>query len=68
MTKRELIKSIQLAESRAWQQLYADTREFGWDHQVTRATRTAWNAVYELRCDLGIPALAMSDMIAEGLI
>ena len=68
MTKRELIRAIQVAEARAWQTLQADKKTFGEDHKVTEISRNAWSPVFELRTSLGIPSLAMSDMIAEGVL
>ncbi len=68
MTKLELIKAIQVAEARAWQTLQDDKKTFGEHHRVTEISRNAWSPVFELRTSLGIPSLAMSDMIAEGLI
>jgi hypothetical protein len=68
MTKRELIRSIQVAEAKAWQTLQDDKKTFGENHRVTEISRNQWSPVFELRQSLGIPSLAMSDMIAEGLI
>jgi hypothetical protein len=68
MTKKELIRAIQITEARAWQTLQADKKTFGEDHVVTAISRNAWSPVFELRTALGIPSLGMSDMIAEGVL
>jgi hypothetical protein len=68
MTKRELIRAIQITEARAWQTLQADKKTFGEDHVVTAISRNAWGPVFELRTALGIPSLGMSDCIAEGVL
>lgn len=68
MTKRELIRAIQITEAKAWQTLQRDKKTFGENHRVTETSRNAWSPVYELRESLGIPSLAQSDCIAEGLI
>ena len=68
MTKKELIRAIQITEARAWQTLQADKKTFGEDHVVTEISRNQWSPVFELRQSLGIPSLAMSDCIAEGVL
>ena len=68
MTKRELIRSIQVAEAKAWQTLQDDKKTFGENHKVTEISRNQWSPVFELRQSLGIPSLAMSDCIAEGIV
>jgi hypothetical protein len=68
MTKRELIRSIQVAEAKAWQTLQDDKKTFGENHKVTEISRNQWSPVFELRQSLGIPSLAQSDCIAEGII
>ena len=68
MTKRELIRAIQVAEARAWQTLQDDKKTFGENHKVTEISRNQWSPVFELRQSLGIPSLAMSDCIAEGIV
>jgi hypothetical protein len=68
MTKAELIKAIQITEARAWQTLQADKKTFGEDHKVTELSRSQWSPVYELRESLGIAAMSVRDMIAEGVL
>jgi hypothetical protein len=68
MTKKELIRAIQITEARAWQTLQADKKTFGENHKVTEISRNQWSPVFELRTALGIPSLGMSDMIAEGVL
>jgi hypothetical protein len=68
MTKRELIRSIQVAEAKAWQTLQDDKKTFGENHRVTEISRNQWSPVFELRQSLGIPSLAMSDCRAEGIV
>jgi hypothetical protein len=68
MTKKELIKAIQITEARAWQTLQADKKTFGEDHRVTELSRSQWSPVYELRESLGIAAMSVRDMIAEGVL
>ena len=68
MTKKELIRAIQVAEARAWQTLQDDKKTFGENHKVTEISRNQWSPVFELRQSLGIPSLGMSDCIAEGIV
>ena len=68
MTKKEMIKAIQVAEAKAWQTLQADKKTFGENHTITQISRNAWNPLFELRESLGIPGLGVADMIAEGVM
>ena len=68
MTKREMIKAIQVAEARAWKQLQDDKKLFGETSAITDITRNKWNPLFELREALGIPGLGVSDLIREDLL
>lgn len=67
MTKAEIIKAIQVAEAKAWDQFVKDKKTFGRESDITRESAKAWNPLYELRESLGIESLKASEAIAVGL-
>ena len=54
MTKKEMIKSIQVSEAKAFLTLKQKTNQFGDDHVITKRSRTEWITVNELMESLGI--------------
>ena len=68
MTKKEMIRAIQVAEAKAWQQLSRDKRALGINSDNTNLSRSEWGALYDLRKSLGLPGLGVADMIAEGVL
>ena len=68
MTKKEIIKAIQLAEAKAWSQYQSDKRLFGSDSNITLNSLKAWGPLYDLREELGIESLPVSDALDAGLL
>lgn len=68
MTKKEIIKAIQLAEAKAWSQYLSDKKLFGSDSNITSDSLKTWGPLYDLREELGIESLRVSDAIDAGLI
>lgn len=67
MTKRELIKAIQVAEAKAWKELSEHKTIFGIDSDVANRTRAQWGVLFDLREALGIPGLPVTELIELGL-
>ena len=68
MTKKEIIKAIQVAEAKAFSQYLADKKLFGSDSSITLNSLKAWGPVYDLREELGIESLRVSDALDAGLL
>jgi hypothetical protein len=68
MTKKEIIKAIQLAEAKAWSQYQLDKREFGSNSRFATESIKAWGTLYNLREELGIESLPVSEALDAGLL
>jgi hypothetical protein len=68
MTKKEMIKRIQVAEAIAWKTLGEMKDAFGTDSAEATAARRAWGAVFDLREQLGLPGLPVLELIQLNLL
>lgn len=68
MTKKQLVEGIQRAEAKLWKELQEAKALFGMDDIITQKRRAEWSGVYELRNALGIEAMRVSQLKAEGLL
>jgi hypothetical protein len=68
MTKKEIIKAIQVAEARAWSQYQSEKREFGSNSRFATEAIKAWGTLYDLREELGIESLPVSEALDAGLL
>ena len=54
MTKKEMIKTMQLKEAALWLAFRESYFEFGQDHQITNRKRSEWCAISSLLGEVGI--------------
>jgi hypothetical protein len=68
MTKKEMIKEIQVAEAKAWKTLGEMKDLFGAESDQAASYRSAWSALFDLRERMGIPSLSLTELIANDLL
>lgn len=69
MTKKEMIKEIQVAEAQAWKAFRdAEVEGMGYSKEQIDRLKNKWVALYDLRESLGIPALSFGTMYAMNLV
>ena len=69
MKKQEMIRKIQVAEAQAWK-AYRDATVAGMGYSLEQIERlkNRWVALYDLREEMGIPALTVAQMRAMNLV
>ena len=69
MTKKEMIKEIQVAEAKAWK-LYrvAHKHGAGYDAEHVDRLRSKWAGLFDLRERLGIASLGVRELEKLGLL
>ena len=68
MTKKEMIKQIQVAEAKAWKNLSWVKREFGVMSDQAKKARCSWQSLFDIREQLGIPGMPVAELIANDLM
>jgi hypothetical protein len=68
MTKKQLVEGIQRAEAKLWKKLQDATELYGEADPITQRRRSEWSSVYELSEALGIEAMPVTQLKAEGLL
>jgi len=67
MTKKAMIKAIQLREAKAYVSLKQFEISFGEDYELAKLYRRAWCEIYELKNELGIPTDYSLPEMKEGI-
>ena len=62
-----MIKTIQVAEAKAWGAFRNAQKEFGSDDSITARLRMQWHATYELMAEMGIAAMSTGELMQHGL-
>ena len=68
MTKRELIRAIQITEAAAWKTLGEMKDAFGVDSDQSARARSAWSSLFDLREQLGVSGLPVAELIQLNLL
>ena len=68
MTKAQMIKDIQVAEAQAWKAYRDATVGMGYSPEQIDRLKNRWVALYDLREEMGIPALTVAQMRAMNLV
>lgn len=68
MTKKEMIKEIQVAEAKAWKLFQEAKKLWGREDSITAKLGSKWNALHELRKELGIESLPVTELVTRNLI
>lgn len=68
MTKKEMIKRIQVAEAVAWKTLGEMKDAFGSESEEATAARRAWGSLFDLREQLGLSGLPVLELLELNLL